>query len=51
MARHCKFCGTPLDEDELERSEEIGFYVCEECLNHGFTLLQKAISTADESDG
>lgn len=46
MVHHCKFCGDQLKEDEVEKSEEIGFYACQDCLNHGFALLQKVIGKA-----
>lgn len=47
MVHHCKFCGDKLDAEEVEQSEEIGFYACHDCLNHGITLLQRVLGKAD----
>ncbi len=43
MAHHCEFCGDTLSDAEEERSEELGFWVCEDCLNHGFKVLKRAL--------
>ncbi len=43
MAHHCEYCGDRLTEEEAAREERLGKYVCDDCLHHGLTLLERGL--------
>lgn len=43
MKKHCDFCGDVLDASEEERAEQYDMEICDDCMHHGMTMLQKVM--------